>query len=67
MFLNKYMILLLKPIIYIVLKINYQLIESLKIKNVNKIVTYGFTDLLNNINLNDLYNIVNDLFKKIFY
>ena len=49
------------------LKNNYQLIESLnKIKNVKTIVTYDFTDLFNNINLNDLYNIINDLFQKYF-
>ena len=49
------------------LKNTYQLIESLnKYKNVNKIVTYDFTDLFNDINLNDSYNIINDLFQKYF-
>ena len=49
------------------IKNNYQLAESLiKIKNVNNIVTYDFSDLFNNINLNDLYNIMNDLFQKYF-
>ena len=30
------------------------------------IVTYDFTDLLNNVDLNDLCNIINDLFQKYF-
>ena len=34
--------------------------------NVNNIVIYYFTDLFNNINLNDLYNIINNLFQKHF-
>ena len=50
------------------LKNCYQLTKYFnKLKNIADIVTYDFTGLFKNINLNDLNHIINSLFKKYYF